>query len=353
VRTPGYDATTDDPAIRDPGFDSYHLSVEEDQSKTLDRIERDRIDLTNDDVDIDTVRRYVTHSRLRPNLHVETGDRLWYIAMNLTQRPFDDVHVRRAVNLVMDKDLLQRSWGGEVEGTVATHIVPDDLLDRPLADPYPSHRHTGDVDAARKEMALSRYDADGDGICDDPACAGVIHIARTDGQWEAIDEVVTESLAKIGIELDTRTPDDPYSYIADARSVMSITSLPSWVKDYPDPFGVLGFLLSSRNITVTDNYNYSLVGLTRSLADDLGIDYPKHPVPSIDPEIDACVVIQEIHDRRSCWADLDREVMTDIAPWVPYLSASRLVVTSDRVDYGFDTAMGDISFAHLGLRPGR
>ena len=28
------------------------------------------------------------------------GDRTWYLTMNLTQPPFDDVHVRRAVNFV-------------------------------------------------------------------------------------------------------------------------------------------------------------------------------------------------------------------------------------------------------------
>ena len=349
VRNPDYNPDTDDRAIRSPGFDAYHLTIDPDESKIVDRIVAGRVDLPTDDVGIDTVRRFVTDRGLRSSLHVEDGDRLWYIAMNLVTAPFDDLHVRRAVNYVMDKDLLQRSWGGETVGRVATSILPPDLMSEDRRDPYPSKHHEGDVAAARREMALSRYDEDGDGICDTDSCKGVLHISRTDGQWEAIDEVVTESLAKIGIELDTRTPDDLYSYIADARASMAITSAPSWVKDYPDPFAVLGFLLSSDNITTTDNYNYSLVGLTRDKARELGIDVPRADVPSIDGRIAACVAIADTEARRVCWSELDGYVMEDVAPWVPYLDVNRLIVTSGRVDYVFDRAIGEVSFAHLSL----
>ena len=64
--------------------------------------------------------------------------------MNLTQPPFDDVHVRKAVNFVMDKEGLRRAWGGPLVGEIATHIVPDPIFDDVLADydPYPSPRAT-------------------------------------------------------------------------------------------------------------------------------------------------------------------------------------------------------------------
>ncbi len=32
--------------------------------------------------------------------------------MNLTQPPFDDLAVRRAMNWVMDKGALRKAWGG-------------------------------------------------------------------------------------------------------------------------------------------------------------------------------------------------------------------------------------------------
>ena len=56
------------------------------------------------------------------------GDRTWYITMNLTQPPFDDIHVRKAANQIMDKEGLQRAWGGPIRGEIANHIVPDAMF---------------------------------------------------------------------------------------------------------------------------------------------------------------------------------------------------------------------------------
>src|SRR5581483_1779253 len=47
------------------------------------------------------------------------GARTWYLTMNLTQPPFDDVHVRKAMNWVMDKTALVQAWGGPAIGKVA------------------------------------------------------------------------------------------------------------------------------------------------------------------------------------------------------------------------------------------
>ena len=48
--------------------------------------------------------------------------------MNLTQAPFDDLHVRRAVNFVVNREALRKSWGGSAAGAIATHISPDAIL---------------------------------------------------------------------------------------------------------------------------------------------------------------------------------------------------------------------------------
>ncbi len=73
--------------------------------------------------------------------------------MNLTQPPFDDIHVRKAVNLVMDKEGLGRAWGGPLVGEIANHIVPDAMLNdaarrlRPVPD---ARAIAGDATAARR-----------------------------------------------------------------------------------------------------------------------------------------------------------------------------------------------------------
>jgi peptide/nickel transport system substrate-binding protein len=59
--------------------------------------------------------------------------------MNLLVPPFDDVHVRKAANLVMDKAALIQATGGPTTGDVATTIEPPAVLPetgrlRPLPD---------------------------------------------------------------------------------------------------------------------------------------------------------------------------------------------------------------------------
>ena len=74
------------------------------------------------------------------------GDRTNYFTMNLTQPPFDDVHVRKAMNWIMDKSALQKAWGGPIPGAIATHIVPPVLYNNGLAeyDPYATPNNAGE-----------------------------------------------------------------------------------------------------------------------------------------------------------------------------------------------------------------
>ena len=74
------------------------------------------------------LREYKGSDQLKTN----DGDRTWYLTMNITQPPFDDVHVRRAANFVMDREALRKAWGGAAAGAVATHIAPDAILGNKL-----------------------------------------------------------------------------------------------------------------------------------------------------------------------------------------------------------------------------
>ena len=86
-----------------------------------------------------TLKRYSEDPDLTDRLQVNSADSTAYISLNLTQPPFDDVHVRRAVNLVADKAGMRLAWGGALTGEIATHIFPDAMLGDRLAgyDPYP------------------------------------------------------------------------------------------------------------------------------------------------------------------------------------------------------------------------
>ena len=99
--------------------------------------------------------------------------------MNLTQPPFDDVHVRRAMNWVMDKARARPGLGRPDLGDIANHIVPDSLLGDLLADyaPYrtpgrPRQRREGEGGDEGLEVRT-----DSNGMCGAKECKNVLLIA--------------------------------------------------------------------------------------------------------------------------------------------------------------------------------
>ena len=291
VRNPDYDQATDD--TRENNIDSFVHTINTNTNNLEQKVVQDESDIIHNPTP-PTLRKFSTQSDLQDRLHVDPGDRTWYITMNLSAPPFDDIHIRKAANLVMDKEGLRRAWGGPTQGEIATHIVPDTMLGGALDDydPYPSEGHAGDVEAAKEEVKQSKYDKDGDGVCDDPSCKGVLQIGSNTPPNTDMLPVVESSLEKIGITLDSKEVTDAYTPIQTVAKQVPISIRPGWGKDYADPYTFIGFLFHGDNILCTGNTNYSLVGLTPDKAKECGIEYPDEPVPSVDEDIDKCIPLQ-------------------------------------------------------------
>ncbi|MGH2806455.1 MAG: ABC transporter substrate-binding protein, partial [Actinomycetota bacterium] len=198
VRNPAFAPGQDDLRIRESLPDRFEFVAGSNEEEILEHLEDGRSDVASGTPSFETLRRYASVPRLRRNLHVEAGDQLWYLAMNLVIPPFDDIHVRRAVNFVIDKDSLVRAWGGPLQGHVARHVLPDSMIGGRLDDfhPYPSRDNAGDLVRAKAEMRRSRYDSNRDGLCDRPACRGVVHIGRDVTPWSSLSLVIEASLHK-------------------------------------------------------------------------------------------------------------------------------------------------------------
>jgi peptide/nickel transport system substrate-binding protein len=362
-RNDDYDPSTDSKEVRANYFDKMTIDLNTNPKDIYNKIQEGTLDAYSGSgtPPSEILKKYSTDASLKDQLKVSPEDRTWYLTMNLGVAPFDDIHVRKAANLVMDKDSLRRAWGGEIAGDIATHLEPPSMTGgTPTADeydPYPSSNFTGDVDAAKKEMAQSKYDSDGDGMCDDPACDGVITIDRNVPPWTDMEPIVQQSLAKIGINVDIRaqTPDAAYTTIQTPAKNIPLGMNPGWGKDYADPDTFVGFLFDGRNIGETGNYNYSLVGLTPDTAKAVnftpaaGIDLGG--IPSVDSDIDKCIGTAG-DARAQCWIALDKNLMENVVPWVPYLWANVVTIVSDAVtNWDFDQASGTTAWSKLAVDP--
>jgi peptide/nickel transport system substrate-binding protein len=356
VRNPNYDPASDDTSVRQSNPDRFEISVNTNLANIFDKITRGELEGSFETPDNATLRSYIQDPANRDRLRVNSGDRIWFAYMDLTTPPFDDVHVRKAMNLVMDLEGVQRAWGGPVQGSTPTDLLPDTLMPELTAanyTPFQKPPFSGDVEAAKAEMKLSKYDTDKDGLCDAAACKGIVHLNRNFAPWSTQSPIIVQSAAKIGLQLETRGASRSAVNDASGRPgrKIPISSGNGWAKDFGDPSTFMK-IYDGRNILADGNAAYSLVGLTPAKAKEVGADIPASgPPPSVDADIDACAVLSG-PKRRDCWVALDKKLTEQIVPEIPLMDASALDIVGPAVtQYDYDQNGTEMALAKVAVDP--
>ena len=355
VRNPAYDQATDSTSDRSNLVNGISVIVDSNVTDIFEKVQNGSLDGSLADTPPAAIeQQYLTNASPRSGYHADSGDRTWFLTMNLTTPPFDDIHVREAVNLIIDKAGLVKVWGGSTHGEIATHIMPPTILDNQLTgsyDPYATPGEAGSLTLAKQQMMLSKYDPKRDGMCDVAACKGLVMTNRNYPPWTDMESIVQQDLAKIGIgvvprELETGAA---YQTIQTVKNDIPIALNAGWGKDYPDPYTFAEPLFSSSSIIPSGNVNYSLVGLTKAQASAMGVAYPAGGVPSVDSRISQCEAMAG-SARLACWVIFDKYVMTNVVPWVPYLWATNITITAPSVTrYQFDQFSGYISLTQIAV----
>jgi peptide/nickel transport system substrate-binding protein len=363
VRNTNYDASTDSPEVRENNVNGVVITIDTNTEDIYNKIQAGELDGNGypaGEPPAPILRQYLTDPNLKDKLHVDSGDRTWYITMNLLTPPFDDIHVRKAVNYVLDKAALLKAWGGETHGQIATSIEPPTVLPNTKTyDPYQTPNNEGDVEAAKAEMKQSKYDSNGDGKCDASVCDDVLMINRNYPPWTDMTPTLTQNLAEIGINIKMRELDSSTAYttINTVNKLIPIAANAGWGKDYADP-STFGVLFDSSGILCEGAINYSNVGMTADQAKECGVTQQynavKSEIPSIDSDFDTCnKTATENGARNECWAQFDQNLMENVVPWVPYLWATVIGINADTVTkYEFDQFAGAVSYCHIAVNNG-
>lgn len=149
-----------------------------------------------------------------------------YIAFNTNVPPFDDVHVRRAMGLAIDRARI-------AQVTFSNMLAPATGILMPGMPGYQSTDLTlpFDPEAAKAELALSKYAGNMPPIVITEVGAGAE--ARTDTQafleqWRTI----------LGIQVEIRQTDFA-TFLADQDAGRLQAFNAGWIMDYPDPEDIL------------------------------------------------------------------------------------------------------------------
>jgi peptide/nickel transport system substrate-binding protein len=283
----------------------------------------------------------------RVDLHAR--DSVRSMTMNLAVPPFDDVHVRRAANFVIDKAKVLDGFGGTNNGSIVGHVALDSLEQGALVnyDPYHSSGNHGDLAAAKREMAMSRYDPQHEGICHADVCQHVAALSFGGKSGATIAETIHDSLQQIGVSLDiTNLPRDLFfSRYFDPTQHVAVGLIPAWQKDYLNASNFFEAQFSHSAV----GPNHTLVGAT---PDQLRLwGYAVTTVPGIDDRIAECFRLVGATQIR-CWTALDQYVTERVVPMVPLISENSITVIPKRVlafsyDQAWDLpALDRVAIAH-------
>jgi len=334
IRNPNYDQSTDQYRKNYP--EKFQFTVNSNADDIFAKVQAGQYEDEQSSPQPKTIRQYVTDPNLKKRLLVNGGDRTWYLTMNLTQPPFDDIHVRKAMNYIIDKQALRKAWGGPIVAAIGTHIAPPAMYNNGLAeyDPYATPNFSGDLAKAQAEMKQSKYDPGKTGNCTAAACKGVLAIADTRAVDTRMVPVLQADASKIGIKFTVRSINGAYPTIQTTNKNVPFSERPGWGKDYADPYTFFGELFDSRALIPTGNTNYSLVGITPKINTDkkLGVKGNLTGIPSVNADIDSCEA-KLGNERTTCWENLDKKLMTKVVPWVPYLFANVATILGPTVTH--------------------
>ena len=365
VRNPNFDQSTEDPAMFSNYLNGLQVKINSNLDDIFQRIQAGQLDGSFDDTPPPTVEQeYATNPDLQQYVHSNQGDRTWYITMNLLAPPFDDPHVRKAVQYVVDKAALVKGYGGSLHGVVATTVDPPSVLPA-TADynPYPSENNAGDVNAAMEEMKQSKYDTNQDGQCDAPECSGFLLLASNTQPWTNMNPILVQDLAKIGLDasLSQVKPDVVNAQGITVKKLIPMTFGQGWAKDFGSPYGFDYFVFNGETITCTGSYDEGLMGMTADQAKECGVEneynaaiknYPDNKLPSIDDKMAECVKLSG-DEQQQCYADMSKINMEEGMTWVPVIWGLNLIITSPTVTaWGYDQNATEPAWAHIAVNNG-
>ncbi len=220
---------------------------------------------------------------------------LWGIEMNTRMAPFDDVHVRRAVALAVDRAGWNRARSGRMRLT--GQPIPPPLLG--YDEHLPGLQHTN-LDEARREMAAAGHPVRRVG--DRWVAAGLENdeiefwVGEND-TGRQYGEMAQADLAKIGLKIRIRQVAFTTYLDETGKPDRVRTFLGGWNMDFPDPSNFLDVLFHSHSIAPENSNNRTF-----------------YSNPEVDALLDRARVERDHDERGRLYREAQMIIVRD-APW--------------------------------------
>ena len=248
-------------------------------------------------------------------LRVSTRPETDFVFLNTRVAPFDDVRVRRALNMAVDRDELVRLVGDKAYAATC-QIIPPNFPGYHRRDcPYT----TATLDAARRLVAQSGR-------------KGERVTVYTPGPFAAAAQFAASALDSLGLEASVKPvngpPDAYFTMIADSRRRIQ-AGISGWAADYPSPGGFLRPLFACASFVPNHP--------------EVTVNYSEFCDAGIDRRLNEAVALQGDNPAAATIASQGLEgAIIKLAPIVPLYNSRNVDLVSKRLgnyqfhpEYGF------------------
>jgi ABC-type transport system substrate-binding protein len=285
-----------------PHIDSFSVEVGQEPLVALLRLQKGEVDIAGDGIppakfleiknSADGAKMIVDGEQLH------TG----YVTLNTKVKPFDNVKVRQAMNMAINKDRITRILNGRA--TPANQPLP------PLMPGYDKSFTGYAYDVARAKALLAEA-----GFAD--GFSTVLYSTNTDPQ-PRIAQAIQQDLAAVGVKAEIRALAQANVIAAggtEGEAPMIWSGGMAWIADFPDPSNFYGPILGCSG-AVAGGWNWSWYCNADLDKRAIAADSMSDPAKSAD--------------RTAAWGKVFTDIMAD-APWVPVINERRVVAKSLRM----------------------
>ncbi|MEH6829436.1 MAG: ABC transporter substrate-binding protein [Sulfitobacter sp.] len=225
-----------------------------------------------------------------------------YITLNVKMPPFDNVDVRKAVNMAINKERITQVINGRA--VPATQPLPPSMPG--YTEGYAGYAY--DPDAAKALLAEAGF-ADG--------FETELFVMNTDPN-PRIAQAIQQDLSKIGIKASIQSLAQASVIAAGGeadQAPMIWSGGMAWIADFPDASNFYGPILGCDG-AVQGGWNWSW--------------YCNADADAMAVEADSMTDPSKVDERLKMWSDIYMKVMED-APWVPVFNEQRYTMKSERM----------------------
>ncbi|MGN6551458.1 MAG: ABC transporter substrate-binding protein [Pararhizobium sp.] len=285
-----------------PHLDKITFEFGQEPIVALLRLQHGEIDIAGDGIPPAKFLEVTKDPSMNKNIVVGSQLQTSYITLNTTMKPFDNVKVRKAVNMAINKRRVIQIINGRAEP--AKEVLP------PLMPGYDKsyEGYQFDPAAAKKLLADAGYPN---------GFETQLYVYNTDPN-PRIAQAIQRDLQEIGIKADIKSLAQANVIAAGGSkdgAPMIWSGGMAWIDDYPDP----------------SDFYWPILSCTG--AEEGGWNWAKYCNKTLDAEAskaDAIADPSRQDERNKMWSGIFDKVMAD-APWVPVFHEKRYTIKSDRM----------------------